>query len=79
MNNLAKITLENDVMASRLYDGLQDESSNGNTHTQASTEETGEKNMKKKKFSFKIKKPIFKVKNSPNFWHSFNITPGVKV
>lgn len=63
MNNLAKITLENEAMASRLYDGLQDESINENMPPQQSTEETGEKGTKKKKFSFKIKKPIFKVKN----------------
>ncbi len=60
MNNLAKITLSDDALASRLYDGLQDEVQNESA--QQETEEQTEI-PKKKKISFKLKKPIFKVKN----------------
>lgn len=62
MNNLAKITLTDDVMASRLYDGLQEEAAQRAQETQPEEPITAEK-PKKKKFSFKLKKPSFKVKN----------------
>ena len=55
MNNLAKITLADEVAESRLCDGLRQET--------PPQEAPNEQAPKKKKFSFKFKKPSFNVKN----------------
>ncbi|MBE6688729.1 MAG: SpoIIIAH-like family protein [Ruminococcaceae bacterium] len=79
MNNLAKITLTDDVMASRLYDGLQNSPAESvNKPEETVQQEPDEQNsVKKKKFTFKMKKPIFKVKNlGINPAKKHKMTPG---
>lgn len=64
MNNLAKITLTDDVMASRLYDGLQNDASQDEQKSEPLFEGVTFEEPKKKKFGFKFKKPNFKVAKS---------------
>lgn len=70
MNNLSKITLSDDVMASRLYDGIQNEEQVQTQCEELVPQDNPEENSqdnpqksKKRKFKFNLKKPIFKVKN----------------
>lgn len=64
MNNLAKITLTDDVMASRLYDGLQNDAPHDEPEGEPIFEGVTFEEPKKKKFGFKFKKPNFKVAKS---------------
>ncbi len=61
MNNLAKITLTDDVMASRLYDELQSDDA-AEKNDEPLFEGVTFAEPKKKKFGFKLKKPNFKSK-----------------